>query len=326
MLKLGSDQRRKWLYLCGSHRIYWHLWEFSSVSNQILTLRWIQTKNSKNISWSFPSWHRPPVRLSSSGHFTFLFFFAYFSRVIRWSEHFQQSFRKKKQNKHLQFLHQICPKNKKTNQTFTLSARIWTQRCDSDFAQGCKISLESLGGVHVSLTVWPSPTQRPVDALIINCIAKNNPTTRLSSSGGGWSLLGNMHTQSESLPPPHRLQSHITAASLSVQKQKGEQITTVELRRSCSRSTEHRATPREDFRSRHLFIFTSAGGERRETTPSYEHVDQSGGSFSYKNGKTNQLVAGNNSTQTIWLFKRFLNTTVSEVRFLISRRESHVIS
>lgn len=109
---------------------------------------------------------------------------------------------KKKQNKHLQFLHQICPKNKKTNQTFTLSARIWTQRCDSDFAQGCKISLESLDGVHVSLTVWPSPTQRPVDALIINCIAKNNPTTRLSSSGGGWSLLGNMHTQSESLPPP----------------------------------------------------------------------------------------------------------------------------
>lgn len=165
-----------------------------------------------------------------------------------------------------------------------------------------------------------------MDALIINCIAKNNPTTRLSSSGGGWSLLGNMHTQSESLPPPHRLQSHITAASLSVQKQKGEQITTVELRRSCSRSTEHRATPREDFRSRHLFIFTSAGGERRETTPSYEHVDQSGGSFSYKNGKTNQLVAGNNSTRTIWLFKRFLNTTVSEVRFLISRRESHVIS
>lgn len=141
----------------------------------------------------------------------------------------------------------------------------------------------------------------------------------------GGSLLGNMHTQSESLPP--RLQSHITAASLSVQKQKkGEQITTVELRRSCSRSTEHRATPREDFRSRHLFIFTSAGGERRETTPSYEHVDQSGGSFSYKNGKTNQLVAGNNSTQTIWLFRRFLNTTVSEVRFLISRRESHVIS
>lgn len=326
MLKLGSDQRRKWLYLCGSHRIYWHLWEFSSVSNQILTLRWIQTKNSKNISWSFPSWHRPPVRLSSSGHFTYLFFFAYFSRVFSVIGTLSTELPKKKQNKHLQFLHQICPKNKKTNQTFTLSARIWTQRCDSDFAQGCKISLESLGGVHVSLTVWPSPTQRPVDALIINCIAKNNPTTRLSSSGGGWSLLGNMHTQSESLPPPHRLQSHITAASLSVQKQKGEQITTVELRRSCSRSTEHRATPREDFRSRHLFIFTSAGGERRETTPSYEHVDQSGGSFSYKNGKTNQLVAGNNSTQTILVFKRFLNTTVSEVRFLISRRESHVIS
>lgn len=325
MLKLGSDQRRKWLYLCGSHRIYWHLWEFSSVSNQILTLRWIQTKNSKNISWSFPSWHRPPVRLSSSGHFTF-FFFLHISLVSFGDRNTFNRASQKKQNKHLQFLHQICPKNKKTNQTFTLSARIWTQRCDSDFAQGCKISLESLGGVHVSLTVWPSPTQRPVDALIINCIAKNNPTTRLSSSGGGWSLLGNMHTQSESLPPPHRLQSHITAASLSVQKQKGEQITTVELRRSCSRSTEHRATPREDFRSRHLFIFTSAGGERRETTPSYEHVDQSGGSFSYKNGKTNQLVAGNNSTQTILVFKRFLNTTVSEVRFLISRRESHVIS
>lgn len=255
-----------------------------------------------------------------------IFFFLHISLVsFRWSEHFQQSFRKKKQNKHLQFLHQICPKNKKTNQTFTLSARIWTQRCDSDFAQGCKISLESLGGVHVSLTVWPSPTQRPVDALIINCIAKNNPTTRLSSSGGGMVSPGK-HAYTEWEPPPHRLQSHITAASLSVQKQKGEQITTVELRRSCSRSTEHRATPREDFRSRHLFIFTSAGGERRETTPSYEHVDQSGGSFSYKNGKTNQLVAGNNSTQTILVFKRFLNTTVSEVRFLISRRESHVIS
>lgn len=201
MLKLGSDQRRKWLYLCGSHRIYWHLWEFSSVSNQILTLRWIQTKNSKNISWSFPSWHRPPVRLSSSGHFTYLFFFAYFSRVFSVIGTLSTELPKKKQNKHLQFLHQICPKNKKKNQTFTLSARIWTQRCDSDSAQGCKISLESLGGVHVSLTVWPSPTQRPVDALIINCIAKNNPTTRLSSSGGGWSLLGNMHTQSESLPP-----------------------------------------------------------------------------------------------------------------------------
>lgn len=202
MLKLGSDQRRKWLYLCGSHRIYWHLWEFSSVSNQILTLRWIQTKNSKNISWSFPSWHRPPVRLSSSGHFTYLFFFAYFSRVIRWSEHFQQSFPKKNKTNIYSFYIKSAQKTKNKNQTFTLSARIWTQRCDSDFAQGCKISLESLDGVHVSLTVWPSPTQRPVDALIINCIAKNNPTTRLSSSGGGWSLLGNMHTQSESLPPP----------------------------------------------------------------------------------------------------------------------------
>lgn len=256
-----------------------------------------------------------------------IFFFLHISLVsFRWSEHFQQSFPKKNKTNIYSFYIKSAQKTKNKNQTFTLSARIWTQRCDSDFAQGCKISLESLGGVHVSLTVWPSPTQRPVDALIINCIAKNNPTTRLSSSGGGWSLLGNMHTQSESLPPPHRLQSHITAASLSVQKQKGEQITTVELRRSCSRSTEHRATPREDFRSRHLFIFTSAGGERRETTPSYEHVDQSGGSFSYKNGKTNQLVAGNNSTRTIWLFKRFLNTTVSEVRFLISRRESHVIS
>lgn len=219
MLKLGSDQRRKWLYLCGSHRIYWHLWEFSSVSNQILTLRWIQTKNSKNISWSFPSWHRPPVRLSSSGHFTF-FFFLHISLVSFGDRNTFNRASQKKQNKHLQFLHQICPKNKKKNQTFTLSARIWTQRCDSDFAQGCKISLESLGGVHVSLTVWPSPTQRPVDALIINCIAKNNPTTRLSSSGGGWSLLGNMHTQSESLPPPPTASNHTLLLLRSVCKNK----------------------------------------------------------------------------------------------------------
>ena len=127
------------------------------------------------------------------------------------------------------------------------------------------------------LTVWPSPTQRPVDALIINCIAKNNPHHSSLELRGG-APLGNMLTQIES-PPPPRLQSHITAASLSVQKQKGEQITTVELRRSYSRSTERRATPREDFRSRHLFIFTSTGGERREMTPSYEHVDQSRGSF-----------------------------------------------
>lgn len=204
MLKLGSDQRRKWLYLCGSHRIYWHLWEFSSVSNQILTLRWIQTKNSKNISWSFPSWHRPPVRLSSSGHFTF-FFFLHISLVSFGDRNTFNRASQKKQNKHLQFLHQICPKNKKKNQTFTLSARIWTQRCDSDFAQGCKISLESLGGVHVSLTVWPSPTQRPVDALIINCIAKNNPTTRLSSSGeggGGLSWETCIHRVRASPPPP----------------------------------------------------------------------------------------------------------------------------
>lgn len=113
MLKLGSDQRRKWLYLCGSHRIYWHLWEFSSVSNQIFTLRWIQTKNSKNISWSFPSWHRPPVRLSSSGHFTYLFFFAYFSRVIRWSEHFQQSFPKKNKTNIYSFYIKSAQKTKK---------------------------------------------------------------------------------------------------------------------------------------------------------------------------------------------------------------------
>lgn len=202
MLKLGSDQRRKWLYLCGSHRIYWHLWEFSSVSNQILTLRWIKTKNSKNISWSFPSWHRPPVRLSSSGHFTF-FFFLHISLVSFGDRNtFNRASQKKNKTNIYSFYIKSAQKTKNKNQTFTLSARIWTQRCDSDFAQGCKISLESLDGVHVSLTVWPSPTQRPVDALIINCIAKNNPTTRLSSSGGGWSLLGNMHTQSESLPPP----------------------------------------------------------------------------------------------------------------------------
>lgn len=294
---------------------------------QIKSSRWDESK--LKIQRTFLEVFPPDTVLPSVSPprviFTFFFFFAYFSRVIRWSEHFQQSFPKKNKTNIYSFYIKSAQKTKNKNQTFTLSARIWTQRCDSDFAQGCKISLESLGGVHVSLTVWPSPTQRPVDALIINCIAKNNPTTRLSSSGGGMVSPGK-HAYTEWEPPPHRLQSHITAASLSVQKQKGEQITTVELRRSCSRSTEHRATPREDFRSRHLFIFTSAGGERRETTPSYEHVDQSGGSFSYKNGKTNQLVAGNNSTQTILVFKRFLNTTVSEVRFLISRRESHVIS
>lgn len=219
MLKLGSDQRRKWLYLCGSHRIYWHLWEFSSVSNQILTLRWIQTKNSKNISWSFPSWHRPPVRLSSSGHFYFFFFFCIFLSCHSVIGTLSTELPKKKQNKHLQFLHQICPKNKKKNQTFTLSARIWTQRCDSDFAQGCKISLESLGGVHVSLTVWPSPTQRPVDALIINCIAKNNPTTRLSSSGGGMVSPGK-HAYTEWEPPPPTASNHTLLLLRSVCKNK----------------------------------------------------------------------------------------------------------
>lgn len=170
---------------------------------QIKSSRWDESK--LKIQRTFLEVFPPDTVLPSVSPprviFTFFFFFAYFSRVIRWSEHFQQSFPKKNKTNIYSFYIKSAQKTKNKNQTFTLSARIWTQRCDSDFAQGCKISLESLDGVHVSLTVWPSPTQRPVDALIINCIAKNNPTTRLSSSGGGWSLLGNMHTQSESLPP-----------------------------------------------------------------------------------------------------------------------------
>lgn len=326
MLKLGSDQRRKWLYLCGSHRIYWHLWEFSSVSNQIFTLRWIQTKNSKNISWSFPSWHRPPVRLSSSGHFYFFFFFCIFLSCHSVIGTLSTELPKKKKKQTFTVSTSNLPKKQKTKikhlhcqQEFEHNAVILTLHRDvNQFREfGWRSRLVN------RLTVTNTKTGGCSDYQL-HC-KKQSHHSSLEFWGG--MVSPGKHAYTEWEPPPHRLQSHITAASLSVQKQKkGEQITTVELRRSCSRSTEHRATPREDFRSRHLFIFTSAGGERRETTPSYEHVDQSGGSFSYKNGKTNQLVAGNNSTQTIWLFKRFLNTTVSEVRFLISRRESHVIS
>lgn len=180
--------------------------------------------------------------------FTFFFFFAYFSRVIRWSEHFQQSFPKKKQNKHLQFLHQICPKNKKKNPTFTLSARIWTQRCDSDFAQGCKISLESLGGVHVSLTVWPSPTQRPVDALIINCIAKNNPTTRLSSSGG---VSPGKHAYTEWEPPPPPPITHYCCFAQCAKTKK--------------RGANHDGRTEEELQQKHRTQSDASGGFQKST-------------------------------------------------------------
>lgn len=218
---------------------------------QIKSSRWDESK--LKIQRTFLEVFPPDTVLPSVSPprviFTFFFFFAYFSRVIRWSEHFQQSFPKKKKNKHLQFLHQICPKNKKKNQTFTLSARIWTQRCDSDFAQGCKISLESLGGVHVSLTVWPSPTQRPVDALIINCIAKNNPTTRLSSSGGGWSLLGNMHTQSESLPPPPPITHYCCFAQCAKTK----------------RGANHDGRTEEELQQKHRTQSDASGGFQKST-------------------------------------------------------------
>lgn len=254
-----------------------------------------------------------------------IFFFLHISLVsFRWSEHFRQSFPKKNKTNIYSFYIKSAQKTKKQikhlhcQQEFEHNAVILTLHRDVNQFREFRWRSRLVN----RLTVTNTKTGGCSDYQL-HC-KKQSHHSSLEFWGG--MVSPGKHAYTEWEPPPHRLQSHITAASLSVQKQKGEQITTVELRRSCSRSTEHRATPREDFRSRHLFIFTSAGGERRETTPSYEHVDQSGGSFSYKNGKTNQLVAGNNSTQTIWLFRRFLNTTVSEVRFLISRRESHVIS
>lgn len=190
---------------------------------QIKSSRWDESK--LKIQRTFLEVFPPDTVLPSVSPprviFTF-FFFLHISLVSFGDRNtFNRASQKKKKTNIYSFYIKSAQKTKNKNQTFTLSARIWTQRCDSDFAQGCKISLESLGGVHVSLTVWPSPTQRPVDALIINCIAKNNPTTRLSSSGGGWSLLGNMHTQSESLPPTASNHTLLLLRSVCKNKKKG---------------------------------------------------------------------------------------------------------
>lgn len=103
---------------------------------------------------------------------------------------------KKNQNNHLQFLHLNLPRKNQNHlqcqQEFEHNAVILTSHTDVNQFRGFRWRLTD--GVHVFLSSSrPSPTQRPVGALIINCIAKKiknkNPhhsSLKLFKGGPSW--------------------------------------------------------------------------------------------------------------------------------------------
>ena len=152
-------------------------------------------------------------------------------------------------------------------------------------------------GVHVFLSSSrPSPTQRPVGALIINCIAKKiknkNPhhsSLKLFKGGPSWETC--IHPP----PPPTRLLLLHSACK----NKNREQITTAELRMSCSRTQSDASGGFHKSAFVHFHLYRCRA-ERRHWLLSTRtnHVAP----FFLQNVKTSQLVAGNNSIQTIWLF------------------------
>lgn len=162
------------------------------------------------------------------------YIFAYFSRVIRWSVHFWTEFPVwgKSTNK-TTFTILYLISHKSNHLHFELiwswcvgldikcrSVRVWMEVC-SDMRWD-HTSWETRSNMSSALQPDMKHNLTPVNAMIINCIAKKHtaPLSRLSSdfssaSQGG----GGTHREH----PPRPFKSQMTAASLSVQKR--EQIT-----------------------------------------------------------------------------------------------------
>ena len=227
----------------------------------------------------------PSVRLSSSGSFSFLFVVFFFKFCIFLSCQsvigtLSTELPKKNQNNHLQFLHLNLPRKNQNHlqcqQEFEHNAVILTSHTDVNQFRGFRWRLTD--GVHVFLSSSrPSPTQRPVGALIINCIAKKiknkNPhhsSLKLFKGGPSWETC--IH------PPPPPTTDYCCFT------QRAKTKTGSKSRRPNWgwAAAERRATPREDFTSQRLFIFTSTGAEQRDDTDFWARGRITWLLFSYK--------------------------------------------